>query len=305
MCSWPKPRSVSFSALLQDFLYGGSHRILSACSCCLCCSSPPSKLCIRGQGRVGKMCSSQQPRSLHLLPVPSWCHRMCCSSPGQPPAAPVSHRIWESGGLVGWRAAVQAGGGRTDGEEICRVGDSWETRMSLGEEATSSPHVFLAGTGVIEGEPTSVVCQESQIPAWGTLTLELPGNGQRRADPPPPKRGKGLPGREPEGWSDLVVRFWHGEGSTELETLWWSSVFPALLGSGKGRHLPLSHRSQVGELNLPPGLHSPPAPSLWETWHSGMGKGSTSSQKGPRERKAHGRKVGCMASHREEPGDSP
>jgi len=33
----------------------------------------------------------------------------------------------------------------------------------------SSPHVFLAGTGFIEGEPPLPwSCPESQIPAWGT-----------------------------------------------------------------------------------------------------------------------------------------
>lgn len=66
---------------------------------------------------------------------------------------------------------------------------------------------------------------------------------------------------------------------------------PRLLGSGKGDILPLSHRSQVGELNLPPDLHSPPAPSLWETWHSGMGEREHKLPRGL-ERKAHGRKVG-------------
>ena len=45
----------------------------------------------------------------------------------------------------------------------------------------------------------------------------------------------------------------------ELETLWWSRFSPPA-GLWEGRHLPLSHRSEVRELNLPPGLHSPPAP---------------------------------------------
>lgn len=66
------------------------------------------------------------------------------------------------------------------------------------------------------------------------LTLELPGEQPREGpDPPTPQERKGLPGREPEGWSDLVVRFWHGEGSTELETLWRSSVLPACRALGR------------------------------------------------------------------------
>lgn len=56
-----------------------------------------------------------------------------------------------------------------------------------------------------------------------------------------------------------MIQYWHGEGRMELETLWWSRFSPPA-GLWEGRHLPLSHRSEVGELNLPPGLNSPPVP---------------------------------------------
>lgn len=103
-------RSVSFSAPSQDFLLAGTLG-LSACSCCLCCSSPPSKALHQGTGKSGKVCSSQQPRSL-LLPVPSWCHRMCCSSPGPASSSPcVPQDLGRVGGLPLSGGSCQAGVG--------------------------------------------------------------------------------------------------------------------------------------------------------------------------------------------------
>ena len=108
----PSP-GLSLSQPFTRLPPGGSLGLLSACSCCLSCSSPPSKALHQGTGkreiRVPPSPAPSQPCSLHLLSVPSWCHRMRCSSPGQPPAAPVSQRIWESGGLLEWRAAVRPG----------------------------------------------------------------------------------------------------------------------------------------------------------------------------------------------------
>lgn len=113
LCSWPKPRSVTFSALHKT----SSWRVCGTALCLL----PLSLLLLatlqsfasgdreEREIRVPPSPAPSQPRSLHLLPVPSWCHRMRCSSPGQPPAAPVSQRIWESGGLLEWRAAVRLG----------------------------------------------------------------------------------------------------------------------------------------------------------------------------------------------------
>ena len=67
------------------------------------------------------------------------------------------------------------------------------------------------------------------------LTLELPGEQPREGPDHPPhlQERKGFPGREPEEGSDLVVRFWHGEGSTELETLWRSSILPTCQALGR------------------------------------------------------------------------
>ena len=113
LCSWPKPRSVSFSALHKT----ASWRVSGTAHCLLLLSLLlPSPLQSLASGdreewerRVPPSPDPSQPRSLHPLPVPSWCHRMRCSSPGQPPAAPVSQRIWENGGLLEWRAAVRPG----------------------------------------------------------------------------------------------------------------------------------------------------------------------------------------------------
>ena len=113
LCSWPKPRSVSFSALHKT----SSWRVSGTALCLLLLSIlllSTLQSFASGDREEWERCvppspAPSQPRSLHLLPVPSWCHRMCCSSPGQPPAAPVSQRIWESGGLLEWRAAVRLG----------------------------------------------------------------------------------------------------------------------------------------------------------------------------------------------------
>ena len=123
----------------------------------------PPKLRIWGQGRAGKVHSSpalppSQPRSLQLVPVPSRRH-----SPGRPPAAPVSQRIWESGDLLERRAALRLGW-RADGEGACRGGDAWGDRDLSGWGGSSQVPIsfFVSGTGVIGSDlPLLWSCQES------------------------------------------------------------------------------------------------------------------------------------------------
>lgn len=123
----------------------------------------PPKLRICGHGRAGKVHSSpalppSQPCSLQLLPVPSRCH-----SPGRPPAAPVSQRIWENGDLLERRAALRLGW-RGDGEGACRGGDTWRDRDLSGWGGSSQVPIsfFVSGTGVIGSDlPLLWSCQES------------------------------------------------------------------------------------------------------------------------------------------------
>ena len=108
---------------------GGSLGLLSVCSCCLCCSSPPSKALHQGTGKSGKdVFLPALPRLSH---APSTSYQYPpgateCAAPVldslQQPLCPTGFgqvRVSLSGGqLSGWD-------GRADGEEACRVDDSW------------------------------------------------------------------------------------------------------------------------------------------------------------------------------------
>ena len=113
----------------QDFLLAGLWDCsLPAPAVSLAPLHPP-KLCIRGQGRVGKTCSSQPCLISSTLPPPptsallgpqnvllqSW-------TASSSPCAPKGFRkvgVSLSGGQLSGR------GGRADGEEPCRLGNNW------------------------------------------------------------------------------------------------------------------------------------------------------------------------------------
>ena len=135
LCSWPKPRSVSFSALHKT----SSWRVCGTALClfcCLSCSSPPSKALHQGTGKRGK--DMFLPALPHLSHAPSTSYQ--CLPGATECAAPVLDSLQQplcpkgfgkvgvslSGGqLSGWD-------GRADGEEACRVGDSWGDRDVFG-----------------------------------------------------------------------------------------------------------------------------------------------------------------------------
>ena len=104
---------------------GRSLGLLSACSYCLCCSSPPSKALHQGTGKSGKdvflpAATLPPPPTSALLVPPNVLLQSWTASSS--PCVPQDLGKWGvslSGGQLSGR------GGRTDGEEICRVGDSW------------------------------------------------------------------------------------------------------------------------------------------------------------------------------------
>lgn len=124
----PSP-GLSLSQPFTRLPPGGSLGLLSACSCCLSCSSPPSKALHQGTGKRGKYVFL--PALPHLSHAPSTSYQ--CPPGATECAAPVLDSLQQplcpkgfgkvgvslSGGqLSGWD-------GRADGEEACRVGNNW------------------------------------------------------------------------------------------------------------------------------------------------------------------------------------
>lgn len=113
----------------QDFLLAGLWDCSLACSCCLSCSSPPSKALHQGTGKSGK--DVFLPALPHLSHAPSTSYQ--CPPGATECAAPVLDSLKQplcpkgfgkvgvslSGGQLSGR------GGRADGEEACRVGNNW------------------------------------------------------------------------------------------------------------------------------------------------------------------------------------
>lgn len=113
----------------QDFLLAGLWDCSLACSCCLSCSSPPSKALHQGTGKRGK--DMFLPALPHLSHAPSTSYQ--CPPVATECAAPVLDSLKQplcpkgfgkvgvslSGGQLSGR------GGRADGEEACRVGNNW------------------------------------------------------------------------------------------------------------------------------------------------------------------------------------
>lgn len=148
-----------------NFLLAGLWDCLSACSCCLLLLLHPPKLCIRGQEEWERRVPPSPARLSHApstLPAGATpgCHPNVLLSPGTA-SSPVSTGFGESEGLVEWRAAVRLGW-EADGEEACRVGDSWGDEDVSGQEATlKSPCFSCRRLWCYRSEPPLLVLRES------------------------------------------------------------------------------------------------------------------------------------------------